>query len=289
MESFKIVRFDSTLISISSKLLKCYGFKNGRPTKRKERPHKLEVKFSVGFDGQNMRKAMFFNQPDSLNEHVTLQKAIEESNLQLDEIAVFDRGISKRTAFEDFNKQKIQFVTRIKNSKNKKAKYKQVNTYTEISPEAPLETQTLFIYKDIEVHLYGRTTKKTKDTFRLIQATIKASGDSILFLTNMTTLSPQTITEIYKKRWDIEVLFRFVKQEMNMKHFLSRNENGIQVVMYTTLIAAMLIYIYKAINELDGFKIAKLKFVNELEIEVLKIIVEMCQGNPQFLQKLNSS
>lgn len=76
---------------------------------------------------------------------------------------------------------------------------------------------------------------------------------------------------------------------MNMKHFLSRNENGIQVVMYTTLIAAMLIYIYRAINELDSFKIAKLKFVNELEIEVLKIIVEMCHGNPNLLHKINSS
>ncbi len=286
---FKIVRFDSTLVSISSRLLKCAGFKNGMPPRKEDSAHKLEVKFSVGFDGQNMRKAMFFNRPDSINEHVTLQRAIQASDLQSDEIAVFDRGICKRKTFEEFNAAQIQFVTRLRHSSNKKAKHKQVGIYTEIPPDKPLETETLFIEKDLEVHLYDDKTRKTKETFRLIAATMKASGEPIVFLTNMTAPSPETITEIYRRRWDIEVLFRFLKQEMNMKHFLSRNENGIKVVMYTTLITAMLVYIYRAINQLESFRVAKLKFINELEFEILKVIVELCQGNPDLLMKLDSS
>ena len=289
LESYKIIRFDSTLISLSSSLLKCAGFKNGRPSGRADKAPKLEVKFSIGFDGQNMRKAMFFNQPNAINEHVTLQKAIQASDLQLDEVEVFDRGISKRKSFESFNANQIQFVTRLKSSKKREVKYKEVSTYTEISPNQTIETETLFIEKDIEVCLYDKYNRKTKDTFRFIKATIKLTKEPIIFLTNITTLSPEAITEIYKRRWDIEVLFRFLKQEMNMKHFLSRNENGIKVVMYMTLIASMLIYIYRAINNLKSFRIAKLKFINDLELEILKIIIELSQGNPDFLKKFNSS
>lgn len=286
--SFKIIRFDSTLISISSKLLKSRGMKNGMPPRNPNKVPKLEVKFTVGYDGQNMRKAMLFNEPKAMNENFALAEVINAAQIKKDEIAVFDRGITKRTIFESFSKDEIQFVTRVGDSK-RKINHKQVGTYTQISEDAPLKTATLLIEKDIEVHLYGMTHRKTKETFRLISTKSISSGKSIYFLTNMTELSPQDITEIYKRRWDIEVLFKFLKQELGLKHFLSRNENGIKVVMFTTLIAAMLIYIYKAANQLESHRIAKLKFINELEMQIMKIIIEMCEGKPDLLDYLDSS
>ncbi len=286
---FKLIRFDSTLISISSKLLKTNGMKVGQKPKDKEAPLRLQIKFSIGFDGQNIRKALFFNEQRALTEDFALREAIRQSQIAKDEIVVFDRGISKRKTFDEFSQDQIQFVTRLRASQQRLLKYKQVGLHTEIAEGQFLETPTLKIHRDLEVHLFGSKHKKTQNTFRLIQATIKKSNEPINFLTNISALDAQSITEIYRRRWDIEVLFKFLKQELGLKHFLSRNENGIKVVMYTTLITAMLIYLYKSNNLLDSYKIAKLRFANELELEMLKIVVEICRENPEMIKTLDSS
>ena len=80
------------------------------------------------------------------------------------------------------------------------------------------------------------------------------------FLTNKFDLSIEEIIEVYKRRWDIEVFFRFIKQELNFKHFMSTNINGIKVILYMTLILAMLILMFKKLNNI-GYKIATKKIL----------------------------
>ena len=70
---------------------------------------------------------------------------------------------------------------------------------------------------------------------------------------------------------------------MSFSHLLSRTENGIKVMLYMTMIAAMLVLIYRKANAIDGYKIAKLQFVNELEFELIKEIVRLCGGDPAKL------
>ena len=50
------------------------------------------------------------------------------------------------------------------------------------------------------------------------------------------TAGTKEVAEIYRRRWDIEVFFRFLKQELSFSHFLSVNENSMQVILYMTLI-----------------------------------------------------
>jgi hypothetical protein len=71
------------------------------------------------------------------------------------------------------------------------------------------------------------------------------------------------IAIIYCRSRDIKVFFCFIKQELNFSHFISLNKNGIQIVLYMTLIVAMLIMIYKQVNP-TGYKTAK----RRMEIEV---------------------
>ena len=94
----------------------------------------------------------------------------------------------------------------------------------------------------------------------------------ILLITNCLELTAQTITQIYRRRWDIEVFFRFIKQELNFSHFLSMNENGIQIVMYMTMITAMLVMIYKRENNI-GYTTAVRRMGIELENLIMAIIV----------------
>jgi fumarate reductase subunit C len=73
---------------------------------------------------------------------------------------------------------------------------------------------------------------------------------------------------LYIARAGIEVFFCFIKQELNFSHFISLNKNGIQIVLYMTLIVAMLIMIYKQANQ-TGYKTAK----RRMEIEVQELII----------------
>ena len=65
-----------------------------------------------------------------------------------------------------------------------------------------------------------------------------------------------------------------------MSHLVSRNENGIKVMIYMTMILATLIIVYRKKNRMKGFKIPKLSFSIELENEIIKSIVILCVGDP---------
>ena len=85
---------------------------------------------------------------------------------------------------------------------------------------------------------------------------------------------------LYKHRWEIEVFFKFLKQELNFSHLINRSENGIKVMLYCTMIAAILLLTYKELNGLKGYKIMKQKFINDLEKSLMKDFVSMCGGDP---------
>lgn len=67
---------------------------------------------------------------------------------------------------------------------------------------------------------------------------------------------------------------------------LSRNINGVKVVMYMTLITAILLIVYKKLNNFKGYKIPKLKFAQELEVLIIKDIVERCGGDPNKVNEI---
>lgn len=110
---------------------------------------------------------------------------------------------------------------------------------------------------------------KTKDT----------EQKEFWFITNDFDLTPYQVADYYKSRWDIEVFFRFLKQELNAAHLVSLNKNGTQVMIYMTLIAAMLLLIYKHANNL-GSKTAKRRFNMELKNLVIALIVALTGGDP---------
>jgi len=282
--SYKLVRCDSTFVNIAASLLKIGGMSAGVNTKKKKDNHPVAVKFSIGFNGMYAKDAKFFHSPSHNSDDVSLRELIKDGNWDDKEIAVFDRGLQSREAFEEFSENSIKFVTRLKRGSHGTVKYKKLGEITHIPENEPIITDTLIIEQDLKVILYGKTGRKTRNAYRLIIAVIIESGEEIFFLTNIAEeLSALQVTEIYRRRWDIEVFFKFLKQEFNFKHLLSRNENGIQVVLYTTLIAAMLVFVYRHLNKIEGFKIAKLQFINDLEIEIMKKVVEICQGKPELV------
>ena len=138
----------------------------------------------------------------------------------------------------------------------------------------------MIIEEDLEVNFNDNATRKRLLTsFRLIKAVIKKSNEKIYFVTNNLDLEEIEIATLYSKRWEIEVFFRFIKQQLNFSQLVNRNLNGIKVMIYVTLILASMIIIYKKKNNLKGFKIVKMKIVKELQNELIKEIVLITGGD----------
>ena len=105
-----------------------------------------------------------------------------------------------------------------------------------------------------------------------------------MFLTNNFECSPKEIAQAYRRRWDIEVFFRFLKQELNLSHLVSLNKNSIQGMLYMTLIVAMVVLMYKKANNI-GYKTAKRRFSMEVRDLAIALIVVHCGGNPDLFFK----
>lgn len=267
-----IAKFDSTIVSLSMKLLKM-GMRNGREN------IKNQIKFTVALNNNLPSDVKIFKKQKEVNENVTLKEAILSAELAENTIVVFDRGLQNRETLCKFTDKNILFVTRA----NENINYEFVKTFKKIKGT---KTSTLCLKKDLIVKLKHGKGEFTKKEFRLIISESLQTKKKLFFLTNITDLSAQEITDIYKKRWDIEVFFKFLKQELNFKHFVSRTENGIKVMLYMTLILALLLIVYKTKNNISSYKIAKIRFQNELEMDIIKEIVILCDGNISIFEKL---
>jgi len=266
-EEKALIKTDSTYVAIASKLVK-WNMHNGRKNTSKN-----QIKYSVNLKGSLPCGFKIFTNKEYISEDLALSETISE-NIHTDEsIVVFDRGLKSRKKLDELTNQHIQFITRI--SPNTVVQIVQKNKL-----KKSVETETLIINEDLKVKLQDRRKVFTTNSYRVIKAQMKHSGEPISFLTNDFKLTTEEVTVLYKQRWEIEVFFKFLKQHLNLSHLISRNEKAIQVILFMTMILAILILAYKKLNNIKGYKIAKLKFEIDLDNAMIRQIVILSGGNP---------
>jgi hypothetical protein len=293
-QKHKIIRVDSTMVAETCNKLK-KGLTPG-DKKASGGDKTKQVKLTMAFDGLTACNAKLFTDSCYCSEDLAIPELIVKDACKTDSqlnIYTFDRGVASTKAFADFNKKEIRFVGRLKtNRRFHVVKSDQLS-------EAQKDLGELHLLSSQVVNLSGKHAFDYGQRYRLIIAERKIKTDQILpgtkanprktedlfyFVTNDLELTPLEIAEIYKQRWEIEVFFRFIKQELNASHFISVSENGIKVMLYMTLIASMLLLLYKKLNEL-GYKTAKRRFTMELWQTLVAVIVKECGGNPELMRK----
>lgn len=292
---YRIIRVDSSMVAETCNKLK-KGLSPGRKNGKTSEEVVKQVKYTIAFDGLTACDFKVFTDPSYISEdraipEVVLFNASKEGSTT--NIYTFDRGVSSIANFSSFNNAHIPFVGRLKTDRRF-----DIVTLDEPS-ESDRDLGELKLISSQIVHLYGKHHVDKQNAYRLIIAErkekidttppsnigrIKKKENIFYFISNDLELSPKEIADIYKQRWDIEVFFRFIKQELNASHFLSVSENGIKVMLYMTLIASMLILLYKKINDL-GYKTAKRRFTIELWEALVTIIVKECGGDPALMNK----
>ena len=68
----------------------------------------------------------------------------------------------------------------------------------------------------------------------------------MVFLTNNTDFEAEMIIEIYRRRWQIELLFKQLKQNFPLKYFLGDNVNAIEIQIWTAMIANLLLMLVRS-------------------------------------------
>ena len=278
-------RVDSTLVKEVGNKLK-EGLKFGS----KYSPVKM-LKYTMVFDGMFGSMANVYKEACYSSENCALPKNVmSHFKKEKDHVAVylFDRGLSSAEKFQDMNAEEgLFFVGRL--IENRRLKHVESFDVASVDfTQGKLLSDGIYqLYKRVDkVSPNGKISHFSvlvEDNFRIIRFLPEGKKEPIVLITNIMDIPADDIAQMYRRRWDIEVFFRFLKQELNFSHFISLSENGIQVILYMTLIAAMLVMIYKKENEL-GYKTAVRRMKIELEALALAIAVIQSGGD---LRKTN--
>lgn len=283
-EKYHLIHVDSSMVSeAASKLLEGIDHKNG----------KKSVKYSVAFDGLLPCHFDVFTKATYSSEDIALPEAIMnhvKQETHHKNIYVIDRGFQSTRTMGSFSDDSVTFIVRAKENR------KHVELQSLLKKGQDLDLGELTLIKDSKVQFYtGKAIQNKKgnvhyreeivDTpFRLIIAKTKTEQPKeFWFITNDFVLSAKEVAQAYRRRWDIEVFFRFIKQELHVSHLVSLNKNGIEVMLYMTLIVAMLILIYKKANQI-GYKTAKRRFKMELRNLAIAMIVVVCEGKLEHFE-----
>lgn len=265
---YNIARVDSTMVCEAANKIEA-GMTVG-----KKKDGKKQVKYTICLTDLFPSSVEVFTQQSALSEDLTIPKLILKNiDKKDDNIFAFDRGVHSRAKFCEFTENGILFVTRV----NPDARHETLEIQ-KIPKNLKVGNLDILSYEKV----YLKKERKNIEVFFRLLKTKNENDEPIWFLTNGLGLSIKQVIYVYKRRWDIEVFFRFIKQELNFSHFLSTNINGIKVVLYMTLILAMLILIYKKINKL-GYKTAKRRFYYEVDEIIMRIAIILSGGNPDLV------
>ena len=151
---------------------------------------------------------------------------------------VFDKGFTDYGWWQDICEAKARFVTRLK----KNAHRREIKA-TNGTLEAPiLEDNTLKIgHKKPR----GGAENKLFDTTLREVVVDRGSGEEPLrLITNQMEASAAEIAALYKRRWQIELFFKWIKQNLRIKAFFGRSENAVRMQLYAALIAFLLLRLF---------------------------------------------
>ena len=109
------------------------------------------------------------------------------------------------------------------------------------------KTKHQHLLKDEIIELKGNKTKeKYPKRLRRVALWDDKNQQTIELITNNTKWSANTIGELYKARWEVEIFFRDIKQQLHIKSFVGTSENAVMIQIWTALITILILKALKA-------------------------------------------
>lgn len=211
---------DATLIGLSLALF---------PWARWQR-HQASVKLNVLLDLR-----------DDIPVFASLHQGNRHEVASLDEIPIFpgsyytlDRGYLDFARLHRLHQAGVYFVTRLKSG---------IRYYVKAS--RPVDAQT-GLRCDQTIRLGSQQGKRDyPDSLRRISYVDPETAQALVFASNSFALEALIITQIYQRRWGIELFWRWIKQHLRLRGFFSYSPNGVRVQIWAALCAYLLVAIAK--------------------------------------------
>jgi len=171
------------------------------------------------------------------NAKVNDRKALDSMPIESGTTYVIDRAYNDYQWYYSLTEQGCSFVGRMK----KDAVYEVVKVR---------KTEGENIVSDEVIRLSSKQAKKDCPTdLRRVTFYREEDEKTLVFITNDLVRSATEIAELYKQRWQIELFFKWIKQNLKIKKFLGRSENAVLIQVLTALISYLLVKLVKLKNK----------------------------------------
>ena len=232
------------------------------------------VKLHVMYEANGAHPVCFAVTPDRVND-ITAAHAMP---IAPGATYVFDKGYYHFAFWAKLDAQGCRFVTRLK-----------THSPTTVIAERAVEGGSGILF-DRTVRLSERLKTMRPNPLghplRLIGVTI-SSGREITLISNDLNTPATVIADLYKARWQVELFFKWIKQNLKIKHFMGTSRNAVTIQIMTALIAFMLLRIaQKKANAVLGLQ-AIARLVQPLAL-ARRPITDLFFPTPPPIEKLSN-
>ena len=153
-------------------------------------------------------------------------------------VIVADRYYFDSSLLNKWDSNDVYFVIRIK----KNLKYRSLREL-----ELP-DNRHEHVLKDEIIELIGNNTRiKYPKRLRRVAVYDEKNGQTIELITNQLSWTANTISELYKSRWQIEIFFKELKQHLKIKSFIGTSENAVMIQIWSAMLTILMLKFLKAI------------------------------------------
>lgn len=262
------VRFvDATIVTLSARLIQ-FGLLKSHTRRKETGTPRRDIKSVFSLEENGLPGIMrLCSHPSENSDCVALGEPIL-ADLMPNDLNVVDAGLSDRHRLLKMHKRGASFLTRHTTQNLNVLRVIREVAPSEITQDAPGKEDATYQLVRVEDCRFGNSADKDEFAEMPIIAIHGLRWDlrskkwcPLVLMTNLpledndTKAGPYSFTEVaelYRKRWDIEKFFKLIKQHLGYDHILSRTQNGIEVMIYMTLIATLLMIWYKNIARIEN-------------------------------------
>jgi len=217
--------FDSTLINV------CLSLYPWATYRKKKGAFKLHTLFD-----HNGYLPSFIVLTDGRTHDINVMKDASYGvpALSPDSILLVDRAYIDYNWLYSLTKNRLFFVTRMK--KNMK--------YTVLGQQDPSENNGVIADRHVYLSSYYQS-RYYPDPLRLVTVADPETGEAISFMTNNFYLNATNVAELYRSRWQIEIFFKWIKQNLKIKSFLGTSKNAVMTQVWAAMIYYLLLSFIK--------------------------------------------
>ncbi len=197
-------------------------------------PKKAALKLHLGLDHDGLIPA-FAAVTEGLESEMDV---VDTFDFPKGSVLVFDRGYNRYAWYQQLSDKGLHWVTRARS-----------NMLYEVVKTLPVKEGGAVISDQI-IRMTGNKARKDKlAPIRRVEYLDQETNKSYIFITNQKHWSAQTIADIYKSRWEIELFFKWIKQNLKIRSFLGNTFYAVATQVYVALCVYLLMAYLKFLSK----------------------------------------